>query len=100
MSDLRDKITELDVEQLHSLLGFVEEKIAAKSQETKRTVWRVVNRGMCYGNFREEQYVQAAEFLLKMAIKTDSDDSSDRLDRHLELISKRVPLSEYEDWFK
>lgn len=100
MSELRESIKKLDAEQLHSLLAFVEQNISAKEEEAKRTVWRVVNRGVCYGNFREEQYLQAAECLFNHAKLTDSNISSDRLDRHLELISKRVPLSEYEDWFR
>lgn len=100
MSSYSEMIEGYDVEQLRNLRDIISEKICNKEKEEKKIVWRVVNRGICYGNFREEQYVKAAEFLLEHAKETDAESSSGRLDRHLELISERVPQSEYEDWFK
>lgn len=42
------------------------EKIKAAEAQPKRTVWRVSNGTYCEGNYREEQFEQAAEHLLRI----------------------------------
>ncbi|WP_312740471.1 hypothetical protein [Cedecea neteri] len=95
----RESIRELDLRQLESLSEFVSKLINSKKAERKRTVWRVCVRGMCYGNFREDEYLKAAEFLAAKAKEIDADPINDRRDRQLEIVGERVPDSEYEEWF-
>ncbi|MEK0228506.1 hypothetical protein WMC70_10865 [Klebsiella variicola] len=99
MSNVRDEIRTFDLDRLRSLREFVGDLIARKEEEPRRTVWRVCCGGICYENFREDEYLKAAEFLLKKAREIDADAFSDRSDRRLEIISRRVIESEYEGWF-
>lgn len=99
MSNIRDEIRTFDLDQLRSLREFVGDLIARKEDEPRRTVWRVCSDGICLGNFREDEYLKAAAFLLEKATEIDADPTSDRRDRRLEILSQRVIESEYEGWF-
>lgn len=99
MSKLRDEIRAFDLDQLRALREFVGDLISKKESESRRTVWRVCSDGICFGNFREDEYLKAVEFLMEKAIEIDADPTSDRRDRRIEIISQRVIESEYEGWF-
>lgn len=99
MSNLRLQVQSLELYQLRDLRRFVGELIISKENETKKTVWRIVSGGVCHGNFREEEYLNAVQFLADMARKIDSEEGSDRHDRSLLISSERVPYSEYEGYF-
>ena len=83
MTNVRDEIRVLDLDQLRSLREFVGDLIARKESETRRTVWRVCSDGICYGNFREEEYLKAVAFLAEKAAEIDADPTSDRRDRRM-----------------
>ncbi|WP_035607515.1 hypothetical protein [Edwardsiella tarda] len=100
MSNLRDEVINFDLDQLRSLQNFVVELISRKEDEPRKTVWRVCSGGVCYGNFREEEYLKAVALLLEMAKKIDENPDSDRRDRHIDVSSIRVVESEYESWFQ
>jgi hypothetical protein len=98
-NNLRDEIRSLDLDQLRSLREFVGGLITRKEDEPRRTVWRVCSDGICLGNFKEDEYLKAATFLLEKANEIDTDPLSDRRDRRLEVLSHLVIESEYETWF-
>lgn len=99
MSKLREEIRGYDLSQLNSLSEFVGELITRKKNQDKRTVWRVCSWGMCHGNFREDEYLKAAAFLLEKSKEIHADENSCRRDRQLEIVGERVPDSEYEGYF-
>ncbi len=99
MSKLRDEIRAFELDQLRSLREFVGDLIARKEDEPRRTVWRVCSDGICFGNFRENEYLKAVAFLAEKAAEIDADPTSDRRDRRMEILSLRVIESEYEVWF-
>ncbi|HBW9583323.1 TPA: hypothetical protein RRW88_003180 [Klebsiella pneumoniae] len=99
MSNVRDEIRTFDLDRLRSLREFVGDLIARKEEESRRTVWRVCSDGICYGNFREEEYLKAVAFLAEKAVEIDANPTSDRRDRNMEILSHRVIESEYEGWF-
>ncbi|EOU1312213.1 hypothetical protein [Klebsiella quasipneumoniae] len=72
MSNVRDEIRTFDLDQLRSLSEFVGGLIVRKENEPRRTVWRVCSDGICLGNFREDEYLKAAAFLLEKATEIDA----------------------------
>ncbi|EES7498731.1 hypothetical protein GW737_11630 [Escherichia coli] len=99
MSNVRDEIRTFDLDQLRSLCEFVGDLIARKENEPRRTVWRVCADGICFGNFREDEYLKAVAFLAEKAAEIDADPTSGWRDRRMEILSHRVIESEYESWF-
>lgn len=91
----------LDLDQLRFARDAVDERINAKIEEEKRTVWRVCDRVMCRGNFREENYLGAVAFMAEEAIRLNSEAGSKRpRELELRLVAERVVDSEYEEYFE
>lgn len=99
MNNIRDEIRNYDLSQLNSLREFIQELITSKNNQSKRTVWRVCSWGICHGNFREDEYLKAAAFLLEKSKEIHADEHSCRREKQLEIIGEKVPESEYEDYF-
>ena len=95
MGNLREEIRGYDLSQLSSLSEFVGELITSKKNQNKRTVWRVCSWGVCHGNFREDDYLEAAAFLLTKSKEIHADENSCRREKQLEIVGERVPESEY-----
>ncbi|ELY3414410.1 hypothetical protein SMW93_003623 [Cronobacter sakazakii] len=98
MSDLINAISQLDKDQLESLREVIDERLKEKREEEMRTVWRVCDLCLCLGNFREEEYLKAAEFLLETAKEMMNDPSLCDKEKCLELKCLRVSASEYEEY--
>lgn len=98
MSNIRNEIVRMDKMQMESLLEYLQERIREKREEEKRTVWRVCDKYLCLGNFREDEYLKAAEFLLEKAKEMSNDHSLTDKERQLDLVAERVPASEYEEY--
>ena len=100
MSNLRDEIRRYDLYQLRALEEFMQGLIAAKKNEDRKTVWRLCdNSGICHANFREGEYLKAAEHFAVIAKELDSDPHNTIRDRELRLVAERVPESEYDGYF-
>lgn len=99
MSTISEQLKDYDLEQLRSLRDHVLERINSKMEEEKKTVWRVVDRWTCWGNFHEGEYLLAVECLASKAKELDADPISDRQDRELQIVGERVVISEYEGYF-
>lgn len=56
----------LTLDQMRYARDRMAEKIKAAEAQPKRTVWRVCQGGFCSGNYREEDYEQAADHLLRI----------------------------------
>lgn len=93
----RDQIKDLDLDQLIDFRSVLSDAISRKQDEKKLTVWRVISRGMCYGNFRHDEYMKAVECLAKQAEKFFND--GDEFYMNIEIFAEKLPESEYEDWF-
>lgn len=65
----RDYLQKLNLGQLERAKEIVQELINAKGREKKKVIWRVTDGFAVYGNFAKDQYLQAAELLLKEAQK-------------------------------
>ncbi|MBT2773791.1 hypothetical protein J7J47_16330 [Halomonas sp. ISL-60] len=93
----------LDTDQLYNAQSIIAELIKKKTDEPKRVVWRVCDDFMCLGNFREEDYLKAVEFMAEKAKQKYADEPNDKL-RHkqlqIEIKPERVPESEYESFFE
>ncbi|MCX9039822.1 hypothetical protein NLN82_27925 [Citrobacter portucalensis] len=99
MSTISEQLKEYDLDQLRSLRDNVVELINSKQEEEKKTVWRVVDRYLCWGNFREDEYLLAVACLADKAKELHAEPTSDRCDRELQIVAKRVAISEYEAYF-
>ncbi|EPB8130347.1 TPA: hypothetical protein PXP79_001614 [Yersinia enterocolitica] len=99
-----EMINGLDLEALENFHSVISGAIAEKKAEETKIVWRVCDRWTCKGNFREEDYLKAVDFMAEKAKKAHKDrkDGLTRSAKDLlfDIQLKRVPLSEYEDWFK
>lgn len=104
MSGYREIISGFDLEQLENFHSVISGAIAEKKAEETKIVWRVCDRWTCKGNFREEDYLKAVDFMAEIAKKAHDDlkDGLKRSSRDLcfDIQIKKIPLSEYEDWFK
>lgn len=96
-------LSRLDEDQLQLARDEAASLIKAKRDEAKRVVWRVCDDTMCLGNFREDDYLGAVEFMANEAkrMRQEIGDGPIRYPRTLEIQIKpeRVPESEYEDFF-
>lgn len=99
MSTISEQLNGYDLCQLRSLRDNVTERINSKLEEEKKTVWRVIDRWTCWGNFREDEYLLAVACLANKAKELDADADSDRQDRELQIVGKRVVASEYDAYF-
>lgn len=94
----------LDLDQLRYVSEEADRRIQAKTQEEKRTVWRVCDDSMCRGNFRDTQYLEAVAFMAeegkRLYAEHEGKGASRPRDMRLELVPMRVAESEYESWFK
>lgn len=99
MSTISEQIKGYDLDQLRALRDNVLELINSKLEEEKKTIWRVVDRWRCWGNFREDEYLLAVVCLANKAKELDANPASDRKDRELQIVGERVVASEYEDYF-
>ncbi|AXN57773.1 hypothetical protein [Acinetobacter phage ABPH49] len=93
-------VRDLGLDDLSSLSESLENRRALLRDEEKKTVWRIVDRWMCYGNYREEDYVRAAQGLAAHATKIFNDGERDRGDLELHIQAERLPASEYAKWEK
>lgn len=100
----KEIIKGFDLEQLENFHSVISGAIAEKKAEETKIVWRVCDRWLCKGNFREEDYLKAVDFMAEKAKKAHEDfkDELIRNSRDLcfEIQIERVPISEYEEWFK
>tara|TARA_R110000850_G_scaffold121623_4_gene239397 strand:- start:1286 stop:1906 length:621 start_codon:yes stop_codon:yes gene_type:complete len=96
-------LARLDTDQLYNAQSIVADLIKRKTDETKRVVWRVCDDFMCLGNFREEEYLKAVDFMAEKAKEKHSEEPPGRLwhkELQIELKPQRVPESEYESFFE
>ncbi|EKN4904639.1 TPA: hypothetical protein U5D73_000050 [Yersinia enterocolitica] len=104
MSSYREIISGFDLEQLENFHSVISGAIAEKKAEETKIVWRVCDRWTCKGNFREEDYLKAVDFMAEKAKKAHSDLECELIrssrDLCFEIQIKRIPISEYEEWFK
>lgn len=100
----KEMINGFDLESLENFHSVISGAIAEKKAEETKIVWRVCDQWLCKGNFREEDYLKAVDFMAEKAKKAYGDlkDELTRSSRDLcfEIQLQRVPVSEYEDWFK
>lgn len=100
----KEMIKGFDLEQLENFHSVISGAIAEKKAEETKIVWRVCDRWLCKGNFREEDYLKAVDFMAEKAKKAHEDlkDKLIRSSRDLcfEIQIELVPISEYENWFK
>ncbi|CAD91795.1 hypothetical protein [Yersinia phage PY54] len=100
----KEMIKGFDLEQLENFHSVISGAIAEKKAEQTKIVWRVCDRWLCKGNFREEDYLKAVDFMAEKAKKAHEDlkDELIRSSRDLcfEIQIELVPISEYENWFK
>ncbi|WP_405470635.1 hypothetical protein ACGTI2_08355 [Morganella morganii] len=94
----KSEIEGLDIDQLRNFRDAINEAISQKEEETKRTVWRVCDRWMCLGNFREDDYLSAVDLLVETAKQRNAEGDMESMS--IEIVRQRVPESEYESWFK
>ncbi|KTG25436.1 hypothetical protein AWR38_01305 [Idiomarina sp. WRN-38] len=96
-------LSRLDEGQLLYAQDAISDLLSAKKNEQKRTVWRVSDDWVCLGNFREDDYLGAVEFMAAKAKEKCVSEPNDRL-RHKSLqigiYPERVPESEYESFFE
>lgn len=59
-------IAQLSLDQMRRAIELMAEKIKAAEAQARRTVWRVSNGTFCEGNYREEDFEQAADHLLRI----------------------------------
>ena len=96
-------LARLDEDQLYYAQEAIEGLLKQKREESSRTVWRVCNDFMCLGNFREEDYIKAVEFMSEQAIKRHEEEPKDSLHARgleIEIKAEKVPESEYESFFE
>lgn len=93
-----DYVRDLDLSDLSLLSESLENRRTKLREEKKKTVWRIVDRYMCYGNYREEDYVKAANCLARHAEKIYTAGERDRGDLELQINAERMPESEYNAW--
>lgn len=97
-------LSRLDLDQVRCARDEADAIIKAKTEEPKRTIWRVCDDLMCRGNFRDTQYMEAVEFMAeqgkKLYAKHGNALPKRARDLQLELVPLRVPESEYESWFE
>ena len=65
----RESLEKLDLGQLERAKEIIQELLNTKVREKKKLIWRVTDGVAVYGNFAKDQYLQAAELLLKEAQK-------------------------------
>lgn len=59
-------VATLTLDQMKYARDQMAEKIKTAEAQPKRTVWRVCQSGFCSGNYREEDFEQAADHLLRI----------------------------------
>ncbi|WP_221885545.1 hypothetical protein [Vreelandella populi] len=96
-------LSRLDEDQLRHARCTIDDLLRLKKDEVKRVVWRVCDDFMCLGNFREDEYLKAVEFMAEKAKENFEKEPKDKI-RHkslqIELKPERVPESEYESFFQ
>lgn len=103
--NLREQVKALDRDQMASLRSYIGELIAEKDHEEKRVVWRVCSGGVCYGNFRTEDYAGAVACLADLGARkllegmVDGRIRYSTRDLEIRIVSEETPASEYESWF-
>jgi len=85
----------LDYDQLIFARDFAQRLIDVKSKEKKKTLWRVTDGWVVFGNFSENDYIKAAELLLDKAKIIDTE-NKDKPNLYLE--SFQVRESEYTEY--
>jgi hypothetical protein len=93
-----DYVKDMTLDDLSNLSEALENKRTRLLEEKRMTVWRVSDRWLCYGNYREEDYVKAAKCLARHAEKIYLEGERNRSDLELHIVAERMPLSEYEGW--
>ncbi|ENG0876786.1 hypothetical protein ABU549_004445 [Yersinia enterocolitica] len=100
----KEMINGFDLEQLENFHSVISGAIAEKKAEETKIVWRVCDGWLCKGNFREEDYLKAVDFMAEKAKKAHEDLKNELIrssrDLCFEIQLQRVPVSEYENWFK
>jgi hypothetical protein len=103
MDNVKRFFGDYDKRQLLSAREQLDDLIKEKEDQEKKIIWRVSEpRGMCLGNFPEDQYIRAVEFLMKEAKKRAEEmekcEGADRYDLHLEIYSFLVSEDEYPEY--
>lgn len=94
----KDRIKGLTLDQLRCFSSVINKTIDQKKSEEKRIVWRVCDKWVCHGNFREDDYLSAVKCLAEQAEKLHSENKIDSMGISIE--RENVPISEYESWFE
>ena len=90
-------LAEMDLDQLLYCLEHANELLERKRNEARKIIWQVVeDRSLAVGNFREDDYLGAVDFLAKYARKEFED--GERNSYSIEPM--RVPASEYDSYFE
>lgn len=93
-------VKDMDLDELSALSESLEKRRASLHEESKKTVWRIVDRWACYGNYREEDYVKAANCLARHATNIFNEGERGFGDLELQIVGERMPASAYEKWEK
>ncbi|EOY5692357.1 hypothetical protein ACP7OL_004609 [Salmonella enterica subsp. enterica] len=56
-------IADYEIGDLLRLVDELNARVESKRQETRILIWRVIDRGVCYGNFAEHDYLKALDCL-------------------------------------
>lgn len=104
MGAIEQAIEKSDIGQLRNLRILITERILEKEAEAKKIVWVVQDRFMALGHFREDEYLQAIECLVKEARTLDESwraqpGRMSPKEMNLEISHILVPESEYEGYF-
>lgn len=100
-------IADYEISDLRQLISEIQEKVADKEKEEKVIVWRVVDRYMCYGNFKEDDYLKAVDCLKERATKCWEEQkdelrkkSTDVTDLTLYVQAEFMPESDAQEYLK
>ena len=100
MSSFKDSIPYLSLEQLNEFKNVIVKAIADKKAEETRVVWQVLNGHITIGNFHYDDYSDALNCLIQAASKSYAKDKNALAELQFSIEVIRVPVSEYDNWFK
>lgn len=99
MTSITDYLSGLDESQLKFCYEKAGKMLEAKRREEKKIVWRVFSGGICYGNFRTEDYLKALDCVVETGKEEWDPTDLDNPSLKIEIVAERVPASEYESYF-
>ena len=90
-------IKDFDSDALKSLRDIVNERLDEIAQEEQTLLWVVTDKWICHKYFKQEDYLQAVEYLCSKARKTATGSDDYRADKDelcLAIETRTVPASE------